>query len=480
MRRIFLAFFACTVATAAVAQPTSRQAAPWVGVPVTELPNPTFGIPTETGQNGATPQLHGTQRTANDVSDPIIRYYVDLANGQLWRSYDGARIDAAGISNCGSNNVIAAVNPATGILEFDRRWVSRNAAALSIASDPGLGSSTASSGVLILDLDVDGNRFRPIYSSSLTYSVGDANSEPRRYVTSTRGSVEACGGTPTAPVVGFGNSGPPGVGGGTVSPPATVDDDPSEPPAINTIQTLTPSLPAIVALVSSNQSLICSGSVVGSQTILTSAHCMCRSPAPVFAWIGSWAGRALYQGEEASRTRLAGWRLYDRNYCRTNSSQRGYDLALVYTTTTLRIDPKYYVQLNSIGAGLSTEPVLIAGFGSSDLFASGGRKTFAWLYQDRSPRRICLSSDAMQYRCRTGRDIIVVNLPGERKDTCYGDSGGPMLARLGFEVYALVGVTRRGIYQEDDLACGAGGIYVHLSSPFVGAWLAFNIGNAPV
>lgn len=474
MRRTLSAFVLSISATAAVAQADSRPVPTWVGVPVNELDDYLVDLPIAVWPDGLAAQT-ASQRKPHDW-DPIelIRYYVDLQTGQLSRGYDAALIPAAGISNCGGNTVIAAVNLKTGVLEFDAGWLLRNTTALAIEYFVGDGQ-TAKQGYLVLDVDAAGNRYRPISSTQIVYERPDNEQislQPRFALGG--GSTQACGGESTAPVVGFSN--PPATNSGT----PTIGNGPKPDESIGARQLRTPSFPAVVALLSSSLSLLCSGSVVGENAILTSAHCLCRSTTPVFAWIGSWAGSVVIAQEEASKLRLAGWRLYDRDYCNPPSGRsRGYDLALVYTRRPIDLHPDYYIGLDELDAAFSLEPTLIVGFGSSDLFASGGRKTFARLYQNTSPGRICTVSDEQRYGCRADRDLVVVNLLGERRDTCFGDSGGPLLIERGFETYSLVGVTRRGIYQEHDLSCGAGGIYVYPSSPFIRSWLALNIRSAP-
>jgi secreted trypsin-like serine protease len=56
---------------------------------------------------------------------------------------------------------------------------------------------------------------------------------------------------------------------------------------------------------------------------------------------------------------------------------------------------------------------------------------------------------------------MVAGHQGLQRDTCKGDSGGPLYIHTGNDQYALLGVTSRGV-RNGFTTCGDGGIYVRL------------------
>jgi len=61
--------------------------------------------------------------------------------------------------------------------------------------------------------------------------------------------------------------------------------------------------------------------------------------------------------------------------------------------------------------------------------------------------------------------------PLKKKDSCNGDSGGGVYARLEDGSLALLAVVSRGIQNK----CGVGGIYVLTTTSDVCEWLAANV-----
>lgn len=85
--------------------------------------------------------------------------------------------------------------------------------------------------------------------------------------------------------------------------------------------------------------------------------------------------------------------------------------------------------------------------------------------------RICgYAEDRIRFRCTAGLEMVLMDRTG-KKDTCGGDSGGPVFAVVhnvdGNLNYYLVGITSRGL---SGRACGPGGVYT-LVSPRVVDWM---------
>ena len=84
--------------------------------------------------------------------------------------------------------------------------------------------------------------------------------------------------------------------------------------------------------------------------------------------------------------------------------------------------------------------------------------------------RICgFAADRARYRCAAGLEMVLAD-PAEERDTCPGDSGGPVFAMVrsgAIFQYYLVGVTSRGTTAGE---CGRGGVY-SLVTPRVVDWM---------
>jgi endonuclease G len=67
-----------------------------------------------------------------------------------------------------------------------------------------------------------------------------------------------------------------------------------------------------------------------------------------------------------------------------------------------------------------------------------------------------------KYRCKKNIELVAGHR-GIRRDTCRGDSGGPLYIQSDEGTYRLLGVTSRGLKDFDHFPpqpCGNGGIYV--------------------
>jgi secreted trypsin-like serine protease len=74
-------------------------------------------------------------------------------------------------------------------------------------------------------------------------------------------------------------------------------------------------------------------------------------------------------------------------------------------------------------------------------------------------------ADEQVYRCKSPYEMVAAGL---NRDTCGGDSGGPIYAFAADTKPYLVAVTSRAV---DRNLCGPGGIYVVLGAPPIRAWL---------
>lgn len=185
--------------------------------------------------------------------------------------------------------------------------------------------------------------------------------------------------------------------------------------------------PAVVGV---NTKMICTGTLVAPDLVLTAAHCF--EPAPSQAVRVSF-GDDLFTAEVVLSD---DWARHP-DYC--PPSECGVDLrdfAWIRLPTPVSVEPIVPLRTQAeLDASMSIgAPLWLVGFGRDDVGVAGiKREVLASLLE--------LGESGREFRAG-----------GAGKDTCSGDSGGPALVELGGQ-WRLAGVTSRGF------ECGQGGIY---------------------
>ncbi|SFC44668.1 trypsin-like serine protease [Tropicimonas isoalkanivorans] len=250
----------------------------------------------------------------------------------------------------------------------------------------------------------------------------------------------------------------------------------------------------VVALINSTEIVECSGTLVGSNTVLTAAHCLCNDKHEVAEII---AGTSVPNSDEHdSRYDLWRFRVEDRlaydDFCDKPEEERRLspDVGLLFFANDKELHPRF-IQSTNDPSFRGLDNLVIVGFGASESNSAGGRKRFAPAGQGfpctseaQDNGLPGIPSDEMD--CALGVDFVVPADPGDdspRVDTCYADSGGPILSYD----YRLVGVTRRAVNVSGEDPCSEGGIYtvVQINMPwqefqedvqeYVFAWIKQNI-----
>ncbi|MGJ8571964.1 MAG: trypsin-like serine protease [Hoeflea sp.] len=230
-------------------------------------------------------------------------------------------------------------------------------------------------------------------------------------------------------------------------------------------------LPAMA--IHNNNETTCSGTLIGSEWVLAASHCFCRID-PTHVTMGSKVhedgGVVL---SPALSVGFAGVvKHYDPEFCiRYNgrdqeSAFTAPDIALVKLERPLRHSSK------QISAVLGTPTLLeqldiaeMVGFGATEYNDGGGKKLVVSVKI--ASKNCDKLADVAQYECLLGKELVAVD-PLKKKDSCNGDSGGGVYARLDDGSLALLAVVSRGIQNR----CGVGGIYVLTTTKEIRSWLA--------
>lgn len=184
----------------------------------------------------------------------------------------------------------------------------------------------------------------------------------------------------------------------------------------------------------------CTGTLIAPNVVVTAQHC--ESATRVFL-----KGTSINEPENGETIRV------DRLYFHPEV-----DLMVLVLAENATVSPRHVAQGDEV---YGAKTAVAAGFGTIDL---DGQVGYGLKRQVEVPL-ISLgcqqTGDDVRYGCARGREAVAGHR-GLKKDSCKGDSGGPLYIKAkDSDDYYLLGATSRGA-RGGYTTCGDGGIYVRV------------------
>jgi secreted trypsin-like serine protease len=209
-----------------------------------------------------------------------------------------------------------------------------------------------------------------------------------------------------------------------------------------------------VVSLSGSYNLRCSGTLIAANVVLTAAHCVCAG-----------VNKQVTFGEDTATALSTD--VFDvvrstaMNGCSSGVNaaviKPGEDVALVYLDKSVTtIAPRAFASITTLNAASEIRAV---GYGLTET----GRIGTKLMVDIPMASPTCSGffngvADSNYYKCAAGLESVA-GMQGLKRDTCTGDSGGPILILAADNSYALAGVTSRGVGSPGAANCGDGGIY---------------------
>lgn len=192
----------------------------------------------------------------------------------------------------------------------------------------------------------------------------------------------------------------------------------------------------------------CSGTLIAPNLVVTARHCATAGITQVF--VGGYDVNQPETGKIVGVKRDAAgkYAIYEHPEA---------DLMVVVLEHDSKISPRHIAQGDEI-AQSDTKKAYLVGFGTIDF---DGTKGFGLKRRVTVPITTLGCEEPGQYGCKQGTEMVAGHR-GLSKDSCRGDSGGPLYIQGPEGDYYLLGATSRGISGPGLRTCGDGGIYVRV------------------
>lgn len=191
-----------------------------------------------------------------------------------------------------------------------------------------------------------------------------------------------------------------------------------------------PSTGALLSASGNNYSLSCSGTLIGCETFLTAAHCVCTGSTAATCGTPAPGQHAVYL-QDVGIVGVAAIDV-DPTY---DFGERGDVAVLTLATPVTGVPP---TPINTTMRPPLGTPVEMAGFG----LTRGGANDTGMLRRGHAQTSMCTAADGDYHVCWSFTDPLGPS--GDDSNTCNGDSGGPLFADLGAGT-AVVGITSGGV-----------------------------------
>lgn len=221
--------------------------------------------------------------------------------------------------------------------------------------------------------------------------------------------------------------------------------------------------PDTVAITGNNQ--ICTGVVIGEQSILTAAHCFCSGVANT-VYFGDSVANAINTVGVANGLSMTA--------CSQGMDLHQGDVAILRLKASLTIPPRAFASPSLINAAKSGR-VVGFGYGTNPVIDPAGIKRMTDVpvvsvgCSGAVPTPQGSVQDSTYYQCTSGRELVA-GAPSLNEDTCKGDSGGPLYVTGPDGSLYLAATTSRATGTPGMRTCGDGGIYVRTDGTVL-TWL---------
>jgi V8-like Glu-specific endopeptidase len=307
-----------------------------------------------------------------------------------------------------------------------------------------------------------------LVASATSSEVGPGSLEARQFVASATAHAEAVSakGTPQFTAALRGEISAGGVASGKANPsPIDLDEryrrNFSDTTRVWGGDPVVPgTFPDTVAITGNGK--VCTGTVIGPRAVLTAAHCYCAGVKET-VYFGDSVHNATNTGHVSGGKSLIP--------CESTLRVEDGDVAVLTLDSPLTIPPRALASSSmldratfgravgfGVGANAITDPAGVKRMVDVPMASVACNGTVK-VGQSTFP-------DSTYYHCASGREIVA-GAPSLDKDTCNGDSGGPLYVQSSDGSLYLAGTTSRATGAPGVRPCGDGGIYVRIDGSVV-------------